>query len=174
MLDHWTAYDLTCQFCTIIYMWYLFFIHLPNFQIRVVEGKEPPHFLKLFDGSMVIHSGKYVGLIAFQYFVLFQSWRIKLFTPSCCQKSELSWRRSNSKFIGEKRLLDRLLSLTLIVFMSFPRRIRVNDEQDEFSGMYVVYSYSLAYYSGFVGLTITGWYWKNGQNDFPSLPFMWN
>jgi hypothetical protein len=29
-------------------------------QIRVVEGKEPPHFLKLFDGAMVIHSGKYV------------------------------------------------------------------------------------------------------------------
>ena len=70
MLGHWTAYDLTYQFCTITYM---FFIHLSNFQIRVVEGKEPPHFLKLFDGSMVIHSGKYVGLIVFQYFVLFQS-----------------------------------------------------------------------------------------------------
>ncbi|XP_028393056.1 uncharacterized protein LOC114517500 [Dendronephthya gigantea] len=27
-------------------------------QIRVVEGKEPPHFLKLFDGAIVIHSGK--------------------------------------------------------------------------------------------------------------------
>ena len=26
-----------------------------------MEGKEPPHFLKLFDGAMVIHSGKYVS-----------------------------------------------------------------------------------------------------------------
>jgi len=33
-------------------------MYVPLYQVPVVEGKEPPCFIRLFDGHMIIHAGK--------------------------------------------------------------------------------------------------------------------